>query len=167
FIHKWAGSYRRFAFRVAETTIHSLKIRPLAWTASMSSALLLLAGVVFFGLYHYSSHLSSPYLRVQTESEKGEPILVASVTEDEAALLGDMDEDSLILFEDSESPVKVMAVGDSAQRDVVSSNPANHEHIVKVASRHSDSVEEYVYSHVMEVYQQSPVDDAVLVGYVQ
>ncbi len=37
---------------------------------------------------------------------------------------------------------------------------------IRVASHHTPSVEDYVYSHVVEVYQTHFMDDAVFVGYV-
>ena len=169
FLKTWTERYQRFAFRVIEGLIRSLKVRPLAWTASMSSVLVLLAGILFFELYQYSSKYTIPQFSRQIEYGENESLLVASIEEDEVPLFGDMEQESLIVFEDSEIPVDETSSGDSAQvlSRFVPSYPATQQQIVKAASHNPDPVEDYVYSHVMEVYQERLVEDVVLVGYVQ
>ena len=168
FISTWTDRYQRFALHVVESLIRSLNVRPLAWTASMSSVLVLLVGMLFFELYQYSSQYSAPQVSVQT-TEESMPLFVASIEEDEAPLFGDMEQESLIVFEDSKTPVEETSVGDSAQllSRFIPLYPADKQQFVRVASHNTDSIEDYVYSHVMEVYQERLVENVVLVGYVQ
>ncbi len=167
-INTWINKYRRFALHVVESLIHSLTIRPLAWTASMSSVLILLVGLLFFELHQYSSQYSAPQSHAKTVAEESTPLIVAATEEDEAPIFGDMEQESLIVFEDSDTPVEEISTGNPAQplSRPVSLPTADNQQFVKVAS-HADPVEDYVYSHVMEVYQERLVEDVVLVGYVQ
>lgn len=145
-------AYRGFVLDVVERWVSSLKTRPFVWTTSVSCLLLFVAGAMFLNVFRFSS--MQEFVQVGKETEQLVAVAPQPMIrfEDDETMLEDMD-DSRFATETSTEPVP---------DDQFAAEP-----FIRVAQNGIESVEDYVYSHVIEVYQEPFVDDLVFVGYVQ
>ena len=138
FTERLKDRFRARVLNFVEAWIGSLKVRPFAWTASASCFFVLFAALVMNEMYHQTPQ----HLAQQTSSIS------------ETASLDEMSTESLIQFEDT----------DLAEQghELDGSN-----FIVMAERAKSDPMQDYVYSHVVEAYQDRLSEDAMLIGYVQ
>jgi hypothetical protein len=137
---------------LVERWASSLKTRPFAWTVSMSCFLALFVGLLSFEVYQRSFQpVSMPRM---AEAPESSPFVV-----DQNDSLVGVDPESLIRFEET---------GDfSAAPEFIEVADEDGQPIFHVAQNGAGTVEDYVYSHVIEVYQDRLVDDVMFVGYMQ
>lgn len=144
-------AYRAFVLDLVDRWVNSLRTRPFAWTTLASCLVLVVAGVMFFNAFHFSfMQQSVEFVEVTPEtvdrvaqltsptSEKLSPDLQIEIVPGEETIATD---EEYVIF--AEEP------------------------FIRMAQNDTESVENYIYSHVTEVYQDQFVDDAVFVGYVQ
>lgn len=144
--------FRASVLEFVDAWIGSLKVRPFAWTASASCFFVLFAALVM----NEMSHQSPQRLANQ----------VASVSE--TASLDDSSAESLIQFEETDFSEQDGALTDDLDgSDFIVIAELSDGSILQPAQRKSDPMQDYVYSHVVEAYQDRLSEDAMLVGYVQ
>lgn len=173
---------RAVVTHLVERWASSLKTRPFAWTASMSCFVLLFAGLLFFEVYQRTyqpmsalnagtseTALVTPQTSSQLSEDAAPQMIVAQTQEtpekEEMVELVDLDMETFIRFEDDGVSEKRGAFDQDFQGTEASNS--DKELLLRVAHNDPGSVEDYVYSHVIEINQDRLVDDVVFVGYVQ
>ncbi len=180
-------TYRHFVFGFVESWIRSLKTRPFIWTTAVSCMLMLMVGLVSFKVVHQISwqeqtrianlgNTAIPpgpapsMLPGTTRTSRGRQSVslqepMASERQDvfQALEMKDMASRQEKILDFPSSFQEKM--GGFAETDglIIEEDESP---FIRVASHHTPSVEDYVYSHVVEVYQTHFMDDAVFVGYV-
>ena len=144
--------FRATILEFVDGWIGSLKARPFAWTASVSCFFVLFAALVMNEIYQQTpQHLA----------QKTTPV-------SETALLEDISAESLIQFEETDvSEQNSRLAEDVDGSDFIVIAELNEDSTLPSAQKKSDPLQDYVYSHVVEAYQDRLIDDAMLVGYVQ
>jgi hypothetical protein len=140
--------YRNFVLNIVEKWANSLKTRPFAWTTTMSCFLVLVVGLLFFEVFQRS------YQENSIRFEAVAPEAVTQVAQNDSL---SKKQEVALLVETSQGQLP----------DTIEFVDVGEEPFVRVARNDTGLVEDYVYSHVIEVYQDQLVDDAVFVGYVQ
>lgn len=176
-------TYQKFVFGFVDGWVNSLKARPFIWTTAASCMVILLIGFVSFQVVQqatWQEQAKVVFIGTESPSEpstfspKSDPL--PSPPQPQMALretLSVEHEESLRGVESVPESLTV-AEQEARENDVIEFTELDEliveedgSPFIRVASNHTPSVEDYVYSHVVEVYQSHFVDDALFVGYVQ
>lgn len=173
-------TYQKFVFGFVERWAKSLKASPFIWTAAVSCMVVLTIGLVSFQVVQQASwQEQAKVVLIGTESTSepsdSSPESDISDSRKQLALREEMPAASERAPQIAARAPESKAVTEQEQEEETGEVVEVDELIVeedgtpfiRVASNHAASVEDYVYSHVVEVYQTHFVDDALFVGYVQ
>ncbi len=166
---------QNMVLQFVERWVSSLKTRPYAWIGAMSCFVMLFAGLLSFQMYQHTYQQAFSLLTTEV-SEHVSPLrqpepFSASIDDTDSPIMivtqtdGGLEryQDSPVLFEETEGE----ADASGKMPDVIYVGEEGEASFIQVAHNGANSVEDYVYSHVVEGYQDRIVDDAVFVGYVQ
>lgn len=170
---RWRQKGRRWVIGFVEGWATSLRQRPFAWVMATSVFVVFLAGVMFVevlpGLYDHTT-LSPSVEKVAQESDQYVEIAPAAAPEAYEAPRTGADTQA----EKTVSRAKPMTgnrfAADEATEEETTLEMLEEQPFIQVAQTRSSkatSLDDYVYSHVIEIAQDHLIDDAVFAGYVQ
>jgi len=143
--------YRAFVSHLVERWITSLRARPVTWVTSLSCVVVVMAGVVFMDITHT---IQQPQRYAFLQPNRADTAKARR---------------SVVVAEPS--PLLIVAVAEDAEDNASAGLPDfiqfSDEPVVQIAETNSESVESYVYSHIVEASQEQLLDNAVFAGYVQ
>jgi hypothetical protein len=165
------NKYRSFVFNIIELWVNSLQTRPFTWTTSVSCLLVLVMGLAFFDVSQRISLRQSPQFEAEVPTSQS-VIPIAQQDEQQqirSQEVAESKESFPVVNVGSEPSISapILEAQDDQFVEMVEVVKVAEEPFVRIAHNESSSVDDYVYSHVIEVYQDQFVDDAVFVGYVQ
>lgn len=167
-------AYHHFVFGFVDSWINSLKTRPFTWATVVSCMFVLMVGLVSFKVVQQMSWREQARIQtfgVEPPSPVPAPSALSKVSQTSRALQG-VSSPEQVNFESQEvfQAIELTLETRNMAQEVEESNGLIVEEedspFIRVASHQALTVEDYVYSHVVEVYQTHFVDDAVFVGYV-
>jgi hypothetical protein len=171
------NKYRSFVFNIIALWVNSLQTRPFTWTTSVSCLLVLVVGLAFFDVSHRIS-LKQSY-QLEAEGPTSQSAMPVAQRDEQQQLtpqeMVDVGSEPMIRFESADigpseeeqiSP-PILEVQDDQFSEIVEVVKVAEEPFVRIAYNENSSVDDYVYSHIIETYQDQFVDDVVFVGYVQ
>ncbi len=193
---KISSNYRIFVLHLAGKWAISLKARPFAWATLVSCLFMFMTGILFLNIFQFAS-LQDPLqlggiaskvsirLTQDTSSSQeripqtSEPAKISRIpvppqnAEDNEQLITVAPElitgivaDNVLSEDEAKSPDSIGVSGDPFLNDSEVVQFAE-EPFIQVVRTDTGAVGNYVYSHIIEMYQDHFVDDAVFVGYVQ
>lgn len=184
-------TYRHFVFGFVDSWVNSLKTWPFTWATAVSCMLVLVVGLVSIKVVQQVSWQEQARM-ANLEVESPSSIPASSALPDAPRASRGLQQspspekivsDGQEVFQTVElipetrdmayKQKKAADFSSSLQEETIEFVETNgliveeeDSPFIRVASHQGPSVEDYVYSHVVEVYQTHFVDDAVFVGYV-
>ncbi|GAK61406.1 predicted transmembrane transcriptional regulator (anti-sigma factor) [Candidatus Vecturithrix granuli] len=184
-------TYRHFVFGFVDSWVNSLKTRPFAWATIVSCMLVLVVGLVSFKVVQqvsWQEQARMANIGIEPPSPIPAPSVLPTAHRESVGLQNAPSAENVVfegqkMFQVAEvtpetrntanKQEKMSDFSSSLQEKTIEFVETNgliveedESPFIRVASHHAPSVEDYVYSHVVEVYQTHLVDDAVFVGYV-
>lgn len=180
-------TYRDFVLGFVDGWVRSLKTRPFIWTTVVSCLFMFVIGLVSFKVVQQVSwreQTRMANLEIEPPSPMSAPSMLPNAHQASRGLQAvpsheKMTPESQKVFQTmatrkvTQNTQEISDFSSSLQEQAIEVEEINdliveeeESPFIRVASRPAPSVEDYVYSHVVEVYQTHFVDDAVFVGYV-
>ncbi len=152
FAERLKDRFRANILEFVDGWIGNLKTHPFAWTASMACFFVFFAALLMNEIYQQSPQ----YLAHQATSVN------------ETVSLDDISTKSLIQFEETDAAEQNNGLaGDVDGSEFIIIAELSDESTLQPAQKKSDPMQDYVYSHMVEAYQDRLIEDVMLVGHAQ